>query len=378
MAEDGTATKPRVVGGGGAGKGGRLLHGGDLDGARAAFPAAPEPWVDLSTGINPWPYPLPPVPPQAWTRLPGRAEEEALRAAAAACYGAPSAELVAAASGSQALIQLLPRLLPPRRVAVIEPTYAEHARCWALAGHEVRSMGGTDLPAADAPDVLAPDVLIVVNPNNPDGRLLPPERLLELAEAQAARGGWLVVDEAFADMEPEQSVARFAGRPGLVVLRSFGKFFGLAGLRLGIALAPAGLAAVLRDAVGPWAVSGPGLSIATAALGDGDWIAGTRGRLEDAMARLRRLLSGAGLTVVGGTTLFCLVEDRRAPDLYRMLGESGILVRRFEFRPDWLRFGLPGPEEGWQRLSVALDGHGSWKQGGDKVGTVQPRKKSAP
>lgn len=375
MAEDSTVTKPRVTGGGGAGGGGRLLHGGDLDGARAAFPAAPEPWIDLSTGINPWPYPLPPVPPQAWTRLPGRAEEEALRAAAAACYGAPSAELVAAASGSQALIQLLPRLLRPGRVAVVEPTYAEHARCWTLAGHEVRGVGGAD---GEAADVLPPDVLVVVNPNNPDGRLLPPERLLELAQAQAARGGWLVVDEAFADMEPEQSVARFAGRPGLVVLRSFGKFFGLAGLRLGIALAPAGLAAALRDAVGPWAVSGPGLSIATAAFGDGDWIAGTRGMLDDAMARLHRLLSGAGLTVAGGTALFCLVEDRRAPELYRALGEAGILVRRFERRADWLRFGLPGPEEAWQRLSVALDGHRAWKQGGDKVGTVQPRKKSAP
>ncbi|HYF87338.1 threonine-phosphate decarboxylase CobD [Azospirillum sp.] len=354
MAEDSTVTKPRVTGGGGAGGGGKLLHGGDLDGARAAFPSAPEPWVDLSTGINPWAYPLPPVPPQAWTRLPGRAEEEALRVAAAACYGAPSAELVAAASGSQALIQLLPRLLPPGLVAVMEPTYAEHARCWTLAGHEVRGVDGVDGVGTSAADVL-----VVVNPNNPDGRLLPPERLLELAQAQAARGGWLVVDEAFADMEPEQSVARFAGRPGLVVLRSFGKFFGLAGLRLGIALAPAGLAAALRDAVGPWAVSGPGLSIATAALGDGDWIAGTRGMLDDAMARLRRLLSGAGLTVVGGTALFCLVEDRRAPGLYRALGEAGILVRRFERRPDWLRFGLPGPEEAWQRLSVALDRYGT-------------------
>ena len=376
MAEDSTVTKPRVTGGGGVGGDGGLLHGGDLDGARAAFPEAPEPWVDLSTGINPWPYPLPPVPPQAWTRLPGRAEEEALRAAAAACYGAPSAGLVAAASGSQALIQLLPRLLPPGRVAVVEPTYAEHARCWTLAGHEVRGVDGVD-----GLGILAPDVLVVVNPNNPDGRLLPPERLLDLAQAQAARGGWLVVDEAFADMEPEQSVARFAGRPGLVVLRSFGKFFGLAGLRLGIALAPAGLATALRDAVGPWAVSGPGLSIATAALGDREWILRTRGMLDGSMARLHRLLSGAGLKPVGGTALFCLVEDRRAPNLYRALGDAGILVRRFERRPDWLRFGLPGPEEDWQRLSVALGrdfaGEQGEGQGGDKVAAPQPHKRSA-
>ncbi|MBY6263377.1 threonine-phosphate decarboxylase [Azospirillum sp. 412522] len=349
MAEDSPATKPRVAVEQGTGQKtgmqGSLLHGGDLDGARTTFPDAPEPWIDLSTGINPWPYPLPPVPQDAWTRLPGRGEEAALRMAAAVRYGAPSAELVAAASGSQALIQLLPRLRKPGSVAILGPTYAEHARCWALAGHDVlmSEEGGA-----------AADVLVVVNPNNPDGRCLPISRLLELAAAQAARGGWLVVDEAFADMRPEDSVAGHAGRPGLVVLRSFGKFFGLAGLRLGIALAPVGLAAALREAIGPWAVSGPGLAVATAALGDHGWIAATRDRLVDAAAALDRLLEGAGLQVAGGTELFRLVEDPRAPVLHRALGEAGILVRRFEHRPDWLRFGLPGGDMAWQRLGVAL------------------------
>lgn len=366
MAEDSPATKPHMVDlleadprGQGAATGGALLHGGDLDGARAAFPGAPLPWVDLSTGINPWAYPLPPVPQDAWNRLPGRGEEAALRAAAADCYGAPSAELVAAASGSQALIQLLPRLRAPSSVAVLGPTYAEHARCWTLAGHKVRVT--TDLTEAD--------VLVVVNPNNPDGRRWPVTRLLELAAAQAARGGWLVVDEAFADMRPEDSAAAHAGRPGLIVLRSFGKFFGLAGLRLGIALAPDELAAALREAVGPWAVSGPGLSIATAALNDRGWIAATRDRLTDAAAELDRLLAVAGLRVVGGTELFRLVEDGRAPALYRGLGAAGILVRRFEHRPDWLRFGLPGDDASLRRLEKAL--------GRDQIWAMQPCRMSA-
>lgn len=364
MAEDSPATKPCVADeretGQAAATGGALLHGGDLDGARAAFPGAPEPWIDLSTGINPWPYPLPPVRPESWSRLPGRGEEAALRRAAADCYDAPSADLVAAASGSQALIQLLPRLRAAGRVAVLGPTYAEHARCWALAGHDVRM----------AREVEEADVLVVVNPNNPDGRRLPPARLLDLADAQAAHGGWLVVDEAFADMRPEDSVAPHAGRPGLVVLRSFGKFFGLAGLRLGIALAPAGLAAALREAVGPWAVSGPGLAVATAALADRDWIAATRRRLAAAAAELDRLLEGAGLRVAGGTELFRLVEDPRAPALYRALGEAGLLVRRFEQRADWLRFGLPGADEAWQRLGVALAAREAW--------AMQPCETSAP
>jgi cobalamin biosynthetic protein CobC len=354
MAEESPATKPCVADerqtGQEAAAGGTLLHGGDLDGARAAFPGAPEPWVDLSTGINPWPYPLPPVRPDAWSRLPGRGEEAALRIAAAVCYGAPSADVVAAASGSQALIQLLPRLRAPGRVAVLGPTYAEHARCWALAGHDVRMAEGVE----------EADVLVIVNPNNPDGRRWPAARLLEIAEAQHARGGWLVVDEAFADMRPEDSLAAHAGKPGLVILRSFGKFFGLAGLRLGIALAPAGLATALREAIGPWAVSGPGLAIATAALGDRNWIEATRRRLAAAAAELDRMLEGAGLRVVGGTELFRLVEDPRAPALYRALGEAGVLVRRFELRPDWLRFGLPGAAEEWQRLGVALAAGRSW------------------
>ncbi|BAI71985.1 cobalamin biosynthetic protein [Azospirillum sp. B510] len=337
-----------------------IPHGGDLDGARVAFPCAPEPWIDLSTGINPWSYPLPPVSQDAWNRLPGRGEELALRRAAAACYGAPSADLVAAASGSQALIQLLPRLRAPGRVAVLGPTYAEHARCWALSGHDVRLAAEVDAAA---------DVLVVVNPNNPDGRLLPAELLLTLAESQAARDGWLVVDEAFADMRPEDSVAAHAGRPGLVILRSFGKFFGLAGLRLGIALAPAGLAVALREAIGPWAVSGPGLSIATAALGDDGWIGAMRRRLAVAAADLDRLLAGAGLRVCGGTDLFRLVEDARAPALHQALGEAGILVRRFEQRPDWLRFGLPGTDEAWRRLAIALEHPGAWR--------MQPDKRSA-
>jgi len=351
MAEDSPATKPHMLDpqeadprGQGTATGGVLLHGGDLDGARAAFPGAPLPWVDLSTGINPWSYPLPPVPQDAWTRLPGRGEEAALRAAAADCYGVPSAEMVAAASGSQALIQLLPRLRAPGSVAVLGPTYAEHARCWALGGHQVRMT--TDLAEAD--------VLVVVNPNNPDGRRWPVARLLEIAAAQAARGGWLVVDEAFADTRPEDSAAAHAGRPGLVVLRSFGKFFGLAGLRLGIALAPAELAAGLREAVGPWAVSGPGLVIATAALNDRGWITAMRDRLTGAAAELDKLLAAAGLRVVGGTELFRLVEDSRAPALYRALGEAGILVRRFEHRPDWLRFGLPGDDASLRRVERAL------------------------
>jgi len=327
-----------------------IIHGGDLDSARAAFAGAPEPWVDLSTGINPWPYPLPVLPADAWVRLPARSAEAALREAAAACYGAPGAEMVAAASGSQALIQLLPRLRAPGRVAVLGPTYAEHAAGWAGAGHRVAEVASPTIAGLDGVEA---DVIVIVNPNNPDGRIVPPADLLALADRQAARGGWLVVDEAFADVTPEASVAAEVGRAGLVVLRSFGKFFGLAGLRLGILLAEPALAETVRAAVGPWAVSGPGLAVATAALSDSAWIAAMRARLQAEADRLDGRLTDAGLTVVGGTSLFRLIYEPQATRLYNALGHAGILVRRFDYRPDWLRLGLPVDEIAASRMIVA-------------------------
>ena len=316
-------TKPAV---------GPILHGGDLEAARAAFPDAPEPWVDLSTGINPWPYPLPPLEPDLWTRLPAPGAERRLREAAAAAYGAAGAEHLAAAAGSQALIQLLPLLRPPGRVAVLGPTYAEHTRCWALAGHAVDAV--TALSGADA------DVIVVVNPNNPDGRVLRRDVLLDVAERQHARGGWLVVDEAFVDTLPEASLCGDV-RPGLVVLRSFGKFFGLAGLRLGLAVAEPGLAGRLRAAIGPWAVAGPALAVATAALRDSRWIADTRDRVADAARRLDGILAAGGLRVIGGTDLFRLADGGAGTqNLYVRLARGGVLVRRFDWNPKWLRFGL--------------------------------------
>lgn len=323
----------------------RIIHGGDLDAARAAFPGAPEPWVDLSTGINPWPYPLPPIPAEAWTRLPGHAAETALREAAAACYGAPSPDCVAAAGGSQALIQILPRLRPPGTVVVLGPTYAEHAAGWAKAGHRVTEVMTLESCAAD--------VVVVVNPNNPDGRIVPPEALLALAERQAARGGWLVVDEAFAEVAPECSVASEAGRAGLVILRSFGKFFGLAGVRLGFLLGGPALVREALAAVGPWAVSGPALAVATAALSDSAWIAATRRRLAEAAARFDTRLVDAGLHVTGGTSLFRLIDAPQAAGLYNALGRAGVLTRRFDYRQDWLRLGLPVDEAAEDRVKTA-------------------------
>jgi cobalamin biosynthetic protein CobC len=328
-------------------------HGGDLDAARAAFPDAPEPWLDLSTGINPAAYPLPKLAPTAWTRLPGAGALAALEEAARRAYGAAPEVCVVAAPGSQALIQLLPRLLRPGRVAVLAPTYGEHAPAWRAAGHSVTEV-------RDPAECDQADVVVLTHPNNPDGRVLPQAMLAELGAraakaTEAGRDALLVIDEAFADVMPGVSYAPDLSRSGrAVVLRSFGKFFGLAGLRLGFALTgDAELAGRLRALLGPWAVSGPAIAIGTAALSDVAWQQGMRATLDQAAARLDALLVEAGFSVLGGTPLYRFVASEAAERWYDALGRRGILVRRFPDQPQRLRFGLPG-ERDWARLADAL------------------------
>ena len=324
-----------------------LDHGGALDRAIARFGGARSQWIDLSTGINPWPYDVPALPADAWARLPDEAAFRALATAARAFYGAPADAALTIAPGSQALIQMMPRLLPATEVAVVGPTYGEHARCWALAGHQVREIGDVGHEAS------AP-VLVLVNPNNPDGRSWVPDLLLTQARRQAERGGFLVVDEAFAEVVPRGSLAPQAGTPGLVILRSFGKFFGLAGLRLGFAFGPAALIDRLNAAFGPWAVAGPALEIGRTALSDATWVTTTRDRLATATRALDPILSAAGLAPVGGTDLYRLVRVAGADRIADRLGDHHILVRRFADRPDWLRFGLPADEAAMDRLDAAL------------------------
>ncbi len=324
-----------------------ITHGGDLGAARKLFPSAPEPLVDLSTGINPFPYPLPRLDAAIFARLPEPGAVGRLAATAAAAFCAPSAAHVVVAPGVQILLPMVAALVRPGRAAVLGPTFEEHARVAALAGHGVREVAALS-------DLAGADLAVVVNPNNPDGRRVAPGALRDLADALAP--GLLVVDEAFIDATPQASVAPDVTRPNLVVLRSFGKFFGLAGLRLGFALAPPALAARLAAALGPWAVSGPALAVGTAALADADWIAATCTRLAAAAHRLDALLATAGLEVAGGTALFRLVRTPAAPALFERLGRAGIVVRRFADEPAWLRFGLPGEEAAWQRLAAALQG----------------------
>jgi cobalamin biosynthetic protein CobC len=322
-----------------------IWHGGDLATAQALFPQAPEPWIDLSTGINPIPYPLPQLPLSLWQRLPGKADEATLLAAARKAYRIRRESGLVAAPGTQILIELLPRLVPGANVAVLGPTYGEHAPAWRKAGATVREID-------DLAEIGDANVVVLVNPNNPDGRIVPQETLIELAASLAARGGLLVVDEAFADFAPEMCLLPILPE-GVLVLRSFGKAYGLAGLRLGFAVGEARFTDTLQAMLGPWAVAGPALHVGAVALGDADWLSkASEARAADSR-RLDTLLARHG-RIVGGTVLYRLLETPQAPFLFERLGRAGIYVRRFQHDPSRLRFGLPGDEAAWSRLALAL------------------------
>ncbi|ASR06018.1 threonine-phosphate decarboxylase [Rhizobium leguminosarum bv. viciae] len=330
-----------------------IVHGGGITAAAATFGGRPDDWLDLSTGINPCPVALPDIPARAWHRLPDRHLVDEARRAARDHYG--SGEILPLpVPGTQSVIQLLPRLIEDDRiavtdnkVAVVSPTYGEYARAFASAGFAVDAVD--DLAAIGSEHRLT----VVVNPNNPDGRVWPTDTLIAAHDRMKAANGFLVVDEAFGDTDPALSLAfRAPQLPNLIIFRSFGKFFGLAGLRLGFAIARDDILERFEDWLGPWAVSGPALSIAGSLLRSD--VSPIRGRIDERNAGLHAVLKGAGLQISGGTALFTLVADARAGDIYTHLCRHHILVRKFDYAPDWLRFGLTPDPAADRRLGEAL------------------------
>ena len=321
-----------------------LEHGGRLLRAAHEYGIPVEDWLDLSTGVSPFAWPVPPLPASVWHRLPE--DDDGLIEVARAYYGHASLLPVA---GSQAAIQALPALRGRSRVGVLDPGYAEHAHAWRRAGHEVQGASAESLLAHAS----SYDVVVLIHPNNPGGERFELDALLALHATLARRGGWLVVDEAFIDATPERSLCAVPELPGLIVLRSVGKFFGLAGARAGFVCAEPALLVALRERLGPWALSGPTRHVLKLALADHAWQTAQRERLHAASTRLSTLLTRHGLTPDAGCDFFQWRRDERAPTLQHALAQQGVLVRRFE-QPHSLRFGLPGDDAAFARLDAAL------------------------
>jgi cobalamin biosynthesis protein CobC len=332
-------------------------HGGRLGAARLAYSQAPQPWIDLSTGINPRSYPAPRARGVTLNRLPDTGELARLEGLAAAAFGVADPALVVATGGTEPALRLLPFVVGGVMAAIVAgPTYGSHADGWAKAGVSSRVVADGELDAAIGDRT----ALIVVNPNNPDGRLMSRDRLRRSHDAVASRGGVLVVDEAFAEVTPEASVADIAGTreaERMVVLRSFGKFYGLAGLRLGFVIGSPAIAARVRALIGDWPVSVDAMAAGLAAYADRAWADRMRKQLAATARRLDVMLTRYGFEVVGGTSLYRLVRAADAPARFERLAAAGILTRPFQHDAKLLRFGLPGSPDAWRRLERALATH---------------------
>ena len=316
-------------------------HGGRLAEARRLFPLALEPWIDLSTGVNPVPWAGEGVSDDG--HLPDPEAVTALEAAAAAVFGAKP-DHVAAVPGSELALRLMPFITGARRAGIVSPTYSSHEHAWSEGAARRLARGNLDIGGLDA--------VVLGNPNNPDGAVMPRGEVLAMAERLERQNGWLIVDEAFADATPEISVAAQAfGR--LIVLRSFGKFYGRPGLRLGFVVAAPEVLTRLRALVGEWPVSAQALIVGQSAYADRVWREAATARLKDDTARMDQDLTEAGFTTAGGTALFRLAAHRDAQSHFRKLAEQGILTRPFTDEPTWLRFGLPRPED-HARVRAAL------------------------
>ena len=321
-----------------------LEHGGHLINAAEKYNIPMEQWIDLSTGINPNGWRVPSIPAECWQRLPEA--EDGLLTEAKHYYQCQSILPVA---GSQAAIQELPLLRSKSKVGVLTPAYAEHGYSWKKAGHEVVELAGEKID--DQLDNL--DVLILINPNNPTAQRFSKEQLLRWHKKLHQRNGWLVVDEAFIDTSPEDSLSSYPVIKGLIILRSIGKFFGLAGIRCGFVIGEEKVLTRLNESLGPWAISNPSRYVATAALADSQWQEQTRCDLKKQSARLASLLMAHGLKPGGQTDLFLWIKTTEAKKIHRALAEQGVLTRLFE-QPLSLRFGLPKDEGQWGKLEVAM------------------------
>lgn len=325
-----------------------IEHGGALDRAIARFGGTFDDWVDLSTGINPEHFPLPDFTSALWNRLPDEGLLHRALGSARRYYGVASDAPIVAAPGTQALIQLIPTLAEPSTVAILGPTYQEHAASFVISGWDVAECATLDDIPAHA------RVVVIVNPNNPTGQVVAQSDLLDLARTLGARRGFLVVDEAFADTNMKASVAAYAANAPMIVLKSFGKFFGLAGVRLGFLLASAQIVEKVTARLGRWAVSGPALAIAEHAFMSDAELLGFRARIDHRRAELAAVLERCGLKDLAATDLFALIEHPNAHAIYDALCERHILVRKFSYAPQWLRIGLAFDEAELIRLEQAL------------------------
>ena len=323
-------------------------RGGRLDVAREVYADAPQPWIDLSTAISPWSYPLPPVTESDMRRCPDAAALQRLTNVARRAYRAPPVADAVPLPGAGVGVGILPWLFrEPKRVAILAPRHSGHAAAWEAAGHSVSQIESLDRLGGAA-------ILIAANPSNINGRFIVHADLAAALPPLKRRNGLLIVDETFADADESHSLLPEVARLDYtLVLRSLNEFYGAAGIGLGFAITSHPIAERLRAALGAWPLSAQALAFGHSALASSDWTASHRSRLKQAANELDAVLEAAGLRILGGTALFRLAAYDAPTELFVRLVSQGILTCPFRDRSA-LRFGLPHGEEEFSRLRHAL------------------------
>ena len=308
-----------------------LDHGGNLDSAAKHYGGKRQDWLDLSTGINPEAYSLNSVQEADWKALPDKLANTEICLAARKFWNVPDRADILAVPGCSSAIAQIPTLFSPGSVEIAVPTYNEHAASFQFHGWQTL----TKSKSAQA--------RVIVHPNNPTGKFS------ELPDPAPLN----IIDESFCDIAPLRSHIARSAMPGHIILKSFGKFWGLAGLRLGFAIGDPFLIKALRQKLGPWPVSGIALRIGTKALQDYDWANNTRNRLKIDIARLDTLLMTLKAKPIGDCSLFRTYAVEDAAQIQKQFAESLIWSRIFPYSNDWIRLGLP-PKYDWSRLENAL------------------------
>lgn len=331
----------------------RVVHGGCLNRAVKDFAIARENWLDLSTGINPQSYSLSSPPESIWRSLPE--DDDGLVATAQKYYDCRQLIMT---PGSQWSIGKIPswcRALGNHKNTVLLPYlgYQEHRHAWQKSGFDC--VYYIDEPTEQQLSTCS--AMVVINPNNPSGNKVNKTQLLQWHNRLSETGAWLIVDEAFIDAETSQSMAGDAGVTGLIVLRSLGKFFGLAGVRVGALLAWQSLLELALSELEPWSIANPSRWAAEKALQDIQWQDSMRAQLTLQSQKLSDLLHRTFSQSIGGCALFQTVWLNNAEVIYQQLAREGILVRLLsEYKTPGLRFGLPADnDKSRARLTQALN-----------------------
>ena len=318
-----------------------IQHGGDIDLAIKKYGGEREDWIDLSTGINGASYPWQESINVELRNLPSNKILMQLEKAAARAYKIAECTETAAVSGAQQIINLLPLCLKScNSVAILGPTYNEYEKAFKRSGTKTKTVSETS-------ELSLSDIAIIVNPNNPTGKVIADETLAGLSKKVRI----LIIDESF-KMFSSRRTLNFSN---IIQINSLGKFFGLAGVRLGFVSGPSDFIKEVKEMLGPWPVSSLAAEIGIVALNDKVWISEMEKILVTESNALHEACNSRNWELVGRTFLFHTYATSSCLEVEKQFAAHGIWVRTFDYSETWVRLGIPTSENAWTRVKQALN-----------------------